>query len=304
MFKGGRRGRFSAPAAGVMRRWHHLCAAVCVLIVACSSLTFAAEPPQRVVSMNVCTDQLAMLLAAPGQLVSVSHLAIDPDSSVLVKEAADYRLNHGLAEEIFLMEPDLVLAGTFTTAATVSMLERLGFRIERFALETSFDDVRQNILRMGTLLSQEDQAIEMVETLDEGLRQLEASAIPGLTAASYASNSYTTGIGSLSAAVIEAAGLTNLGSKLGIYGGGRLPLETLIVAMPDILTNDTPIYDAPALSQENFIHPAYKALLEQAQSASVPSANWICGGPFNLAAAKILQDAARAVEKTTKHADR
>lgn len=302
MPEGGRPDRFSTPAADFMQRWRYLCAAVSVFMFAIPSMSFAAGPPQRVVSINVCTDQLAMLLAAPGQLVSVSHLAVDPDSSVMAKEAAGYRLNHGLAEEVFLMEPDLVVAGTFTTAATVSMLERLGFRIERFPLETSFDDVRQNILRMGTLLGQEDRAILMVATLDEGLRQLEATAISGLMAASYASGSYTTGIGSLSAAVIEAAGLTNLGSKLGIYGGGRLALETLIVAMPDILTSDTPIYDAPALSQENFVHPAYKALLERTQTASVPSPNWICGGPFNLAAAQILQDAARAVEAKTKHA--
>ena len=36
-----------------------------------------AEQPQRVVSMNLCTDQLAMLIARPGQLHSVSHLASD-----------------------------------------------------------------------------------------------------------------------------------------------------------------------------------------------------------------------------------
>ena len=38
----------------------------------------AAQPPQRVVSMNLCTDQLAMMLAGPGQLISVSHLGHDP----------------------------------------------------------------------------------------------------------------------------------------------------------------------------------------------------------------------------------
>lgn len=294
MLKSGSQRLCQALAAGVVRRLFYLGAAALALSLATSSSTLARELPHRVVSINVCTDQLAMLLAAPGQLVSVSHLAADPDSSVLVEEAASYRLNHGLAEEVFLMEPDLVLAGTFTTAATVSMLERLGFRIERFALETSFDDVRDNILRMGMLLGQQERAKEMVADLDDGLRQLAERAVPGLTAASYASNSYTTGQGSLSAAVIEAAGLTNLGSKLGIQGGGRLALEVLVLAMPEILTSDTPVYDAPALSQENFVHPAYKALLERAKTASVPSPNWICGGPFNLAAAAILQDAARA----------
>lgn len=282
-----------APAGTGGRLWRRLCAVTLAMILAAPAL--ADEPPRRVVSMNVCTDQLAMLLAGPGQLLSVSFLATDPGSSALAAKAADYQLNHGLAEEVSLMEPDLVVAGTYSTSVAVSMLQRLGFRVERFAPETSFDDVRENILRMGTLLGQEARADEMVASLDEGLRKLAASAIAELTVATYASNSYTTGKGSLSEAVIEAAGLTNLGSKLGIQGAGRLPLEVLALALPQIITSDTPVYEAPALAQENFVHPAYRAVLEHARQASVPSANWICGGPFNLVAANILQEAARVV---------
>lgn len=87
-----------------------------------------AEPPQRVLSMNLCTDQLAMLLAAPGQLISVSYLAQDPRASVMAEEAMTYDVNHGLAEEIFLLQPDLVLAGSFTTPATTALLRRLASR--------------------------------------------------------------------------------------------------------------------------------------------------------------------------------
>lgn len=276
--------------------WRGLIAAVALpLAVAASAQERVEAPPARVVSMNVCTDQLAMLLAAPGQLVSISHIAADPGSSALAAEAADYRLNHGLAEEIFLMKPDLVLTGTFSTTATASMLQRLGVRVERFAPDTSFEDVRHKIERMGALLGQQARAEEMVTTLEAGLAALAASKLPDLTVATYASNSYTTGRNSLSEAVIEAVGLTNLGSTLGIQGAGRLPLEVLVLSRPDIVTNDTPIYGAPALAQENFVHPAYRALLERAVTASVPSANWICGGPYNLAAAAILHEAARAV---------
>ena len=50
------------------------------------------RPPARVVSINLCTDQLALLLAAPGQLLSVSWLSQDPQSSMLAAAAA--RLSH------------------------------------------------------------------------------------------------------------------------------------------------------------------------------------------------------------------
>ncbi|MEL6267927.1 MAG: ABC transporter substrate-binding protein, partial [Pseudomonadota bacterium] len=63
-------------------------AAVIMLLGAAS--TAAAQPPARVVSMNLCTDQLAMLIASPGQLVSVSYLARDPASSAMAAEAQGY----------------------------------------------------------------------------------------------------------------------------------------------------------------------------------------------------------------------
>ena len=75
-----------------------------------------SAPPQHVVSMNLCTDQLAMLLAAPGQLVSVSHVARDPRASALADQAMAYPVNHGDAEEIYLAKPDLVLAAASSRA--------------------------------------------------------------------------------------------------------------------------------------------------------------------------------------------
>ena len=70
-----------------------------------------AHQPRRVVSINLCTDQLAMMMAGPGQLVSVSHLAGDPTYSTMPEAAAAYPANRGLAEEVYLLKPDLVLAG-------------------------------------------------------------------------------------------------------------------------------------------------------------------------------------------------
>src|SRR5690606_17107712 len=151
----------------------------------------------RVVSMNVCTDQLAMLIAGPGQLHAVSMLARDPNSSVMAKEAQGFAVNHALAEEIFLMEPDLVLAGTFSSRATVGLLRRLGIHVEEFAPARSFDDIRDNIVRIGALLDRQERAGELVAELDAGLAALSAAPASGRSIALYDANSYTTGTGTL-----------------------------------------------------------------------------------------------------------
>lgn len=253
----------------------------------------AAEPPRRVVSMNVCTDQLAMLIAAEGQLHAVSYLAGDPTASVLTEDAGRYRVNHGLAEEVFLMRPDLVLAGTFSTRATVGLLRRLGVRVEEFAPESSFDDVRANLERMGDILGRAERAAELIAELDRGLAELRADAGPERTVALYYANSYTSGAGTLADAVVRAAGLRNIADGLGLTGTVRLPLELLVLAGPDLIAGGDR-RSAPALADQNFAHPAYTALAARVQAVELPSRYTVCGAPFTLDAARLLHEAARA----------
>lgn len=252
----------------------------------------AGDQPRRVVSMNVCTDQLAMLIAGEGQLHSVSALASDPGTSVMAKQAKRYVANHALAEEIFLMEPDLVLAGTFSPRATVGLLRRLGFRVEEFAPAKSFDDVRKNITRVGELLGRRQKAAELAAELDRGLAALHQAPASGKSIALYDANSYTTGTGTLADEIFQAAGLTNIAEKLGVAGTVRLPMELLIMARPDMIAVSNRDYGAPALAQENFVHPAYRALGAEAEVVEVPVPNMICGAPFTLEAASLLHKAA------------
>lgn len=253
----------------------------------------ASDPPRRVVSMNLCTDQLAMLMAGPGQLHSVSHIASDPASSVLAAEAGRYTTNHGLAEEIFLMQPDLVLAGTFTTRATVDLLRRLGIRVAQFAPESSIEETRTNITRMGELLGQQPKAADMLADFDQRLAAYSGEDHRDLTVAMYYSNGYTSGTGTLVDAVVAKTGLTNLATKLGYAGTSQLPLEMLILAQPDLIAGATSDYATPALAQQNFQHPAFKALMRKAQGVDVPSRYTICGGPFTADAVDFFVEAAR-----------
>ena len=85
--------------------------AALVLAPALASAPALAGAPQRVVSVNLCTDQLALMLAAPGQVISVTKLAAVPRVSTMAAQAADIPANSGLAEEIYMLQPDLVVAG-------------------------------------------------------------------------------------------------------------------------------------------------------------------------------------------------
>ena len=260
----------------------------------------AASMPQRVVSMNLCTDQMAMLIAAPGQLYSVSFLAADPISSVLAPQAGRYAVNHGQAEEIFLMQPDLVLAGTYTTGATVDLLRRLGIRVEQFAPENSFDDIRASLRRMGDVLGQPQRAEELVADLDRRLAAVKVGDHAGMTAAIYYANSYTSGSGTLIDDVMTKAGLVNIATKFGFAGMERLPLELLVLSDPDLLVTADRDYSAPALAQQGFEHPAFRAQAALSGAVDLASRYTICGAPFTIEAVRLLSEGADARKASPK----
>ncbi len=261
----------------------------------------AESAPSRVVSMNLCTDQLAILLARPGQLYSVSHLAVEEQSSVLAAEAAAFRVNHGLAEEIFLMKPDLIIAGTYTTRATVSLLRRLGFRVEEFAPEASIQDIRLSLRKMGALLGQSERAEVLIAEFDKQLDAIRADGQDArLVAAPYYANNYTSGSGTLVADAIEQAGLNNLATKLGLKGTAKLPLESLVMNQPDLLITSGRWGGNVALAQEVLRHPAFMKLRAEAGDAAIPDKYWICGAPFTVEAIRLLRAASKSVEARRK----
>ncbi len=235
-----------------------------------------------------------MLIARPGQLHSVSWLAADSSVSVLARQAAGMVLNRGLAEEIFLMQPDLIIAGTYTTRATVTLLRRLGFKIEEFSPAATIDDIRTNILRMGTILGNTAKSKAMVEQLDKDLAKLASMPQHPQTLALYYANSYTSGTGTLADAVVDLSGLRNLGKELGYAGTVRLPLEVLISSQPDFVAGRERDFGGPAKAQENFQHPAYLSISAGRRGIAIESKYWVCGTPFTLQAAHRL--AAHATE--------
>lgn len=255
-----------------------------------------AAPPQRVVSMNLCTDQLAMLLAAPGQLISVSHVARDPLSSAMPDQAAAYAGNHGLAEEIMYMQPDLVLTGAYAAPATVAMLRRLGTPVTAFQPETDFDGIRANIRKMGEVLGRVPEAEAMVAAFDRDLAALRDMPSHRPSAALYYANGYTSGDHSLAGRIMDAAGLTNIAAAAGLSQGGVLSLEALVRANPDLLIRGRR-YGGASRAEDILDHPAVLALAEGAGQAAMADSDWVCGTPYVLRAVAKLRAAREALEK-------
>ena len=70
----------------------------------------AAEPPakpRRIVSLNMCTDELVLRLANPEAIASVTWLSQDPRNANMAEAARRIPANHGLVEQVLAFRPDL-----------------------------------------------------------------------------------------------------------------------------------------------------------------------------------------------------
>ncbi len=249
----------------------------------------APAQPSRVVSVNLCTDQLAAIVA-PDALISVSRLADDPRAAAMHGALAGYPRNSGAAEEVFLLRPDLVLAGTWSPSASAGMLERLGVPVARFAPETSLADVAANLRRMGAVLGRAEAGAAAAARFEADLAALASPPGEGAPlAALWHANGYTLGAGTLSADMLAAAGLRNLAAELGMDAGGRLPLEALVMGAPEVIVSGAP-YPGASEAEAVTAHPALRGAPARLSSG----ADWVCGLPSVLRAVGALADARRA----------
>ncbi len=263
-----------------------LAAALAIFVVGAAH----ADVPKRVVSMNLCTDQLAMMLAAPGQLVSVSRIAADPLSSAMSDEAQDYPLNNGRAEEIYALDPDLVLAGNYSDPLAISMLRNLGIKVMQFDIADELADIPAQVRLMGQALGRTGESEKLADEFETAIKALKAPDTDRPTAAFFYANGYSLGAGTLSNDIITHVGFTNLAERIGRAGGGRLSLEELLLHRPDVLIT-APRYAGASLSEAVMAHPAL-ADIPRVDSSSA----WICGTPLVLGA---VSDMVRARQQIT-----
>jgi len=253
----------------------------------------AAAAPRRVVSLNLCADQLLVLLAERERIASLSFLAADPVVSAMAAAATGLPVNHGLVEEVLPLEPDLVLAGAYTARSAVALLRRLGYRVVVLAPATTLDGIRANLRTVAAALDERERGEALLAAFEQALGPPPRAA-PGEApvAALYVANGYSPGRGTPADALVRRAGLRNLAAERGLTGLAPLPVETLLMARPDLLVIGRS-YRGPALADAPLRHPALAKAFAGRATVHIPDRLWSCGTPLVAEAVRRLR-AARA----------
>lgn len=259
--------------------WRLAC--VC-LIGFISAASPAIAAPARVVSINLCSDIIALGLAAPGQVKSVFRVSADPEDSPVADLAGSLPLNNATAEEILSLKPDLVLAHAYSSPFTLALLARAHVPVVQVSDGASFDEVRANVRLVAAALGREAAGEAMVARFDASL----AAAARPMTSDAPRAVIYQDLGGAAAANTILGALLTHTGFENVITAsssGGfvNLSIEELIGTRPDFVAVGIYRPLEPSLAHEVLSHPALKAYVAaHARSIDLPAKLWTCGTPY------------------------
>jgi iron complex transport system substrate-binding protein len=250
------------------------------LLLAPAAPSRAAGAPTRVVSLNMCTDELVLRLADRTHVASITWLSRDRKAANVADLAAGVPVNHGLAEEIIPLNPDLVVAGIYTTRTAVAMLKQMRFAVIEFGVPRNLADVRVQIRDMARLLNETARGERIVADMDRRLEAVEAKPPKRRpTALVFNPNGFTVGAGTLVDDIITHAGLDNIGARMKLGNYSQVPLEVVVRSEVDVLIVSASRDGPPSLATEVLNHPVLAKLEPRTRIIVLPSRLWSCGGP-------------------------
>lgn len=229
----------------------------------------AAAAPQRVASLNLCSDELALRLAAPGQLISVSRLGADPNESTLADRAKGLATNTGRVTDIITLAPDLVLTSRGDPSAA-AVAQRLGIATVELSEPQTLADVRANIRRVAVALGRRAAGEALVTEMDAALVPT-ARLRPALMVSG---GGLTIAPDGLAAHWLAFAGLAQQRVPR-----GQLNLEQLLANPPQILLLTRYRSQQVSTNQRWLQHPAFAALPASTRRITTDGRAWTCLGP-------------------------
>jgi iron complex transport system substrate-binding protein len=256
-----------------------------------------APPPARprVVSINLCTDQLLLALADPEQILGLSPFVHDRTRS-WVRDAADrFPVLSGSAEEVLAAKPDLVLAGRYTRRATRELLKAHGLRVVEFEAASSIPQVLAQISEAGRLLGHPDRAAAKVAEIDAAVaRARTAARTRPVSVLPLQRRGWISGRDTLMTSFLETVGLRNAGASLGAQGR-LLTLEAIVELQADLLLVSRSETRAEDQGSAMLHHPALTERYPPNKRLTLPEQMTVCGGPEIASALDRLADEIRRV---------
>lgn len=240
-----------------------------------------SQPLPSIVSTHLCADQLALSLAAPEQILSVSYKSQDPQRSSYAEQAQIYPGNRGSSEEIIQLKPDLVLASRrWRNHPQQNQFDALGIRVVVVPISNSWQDIFTHTQWLADLMGRSHRGRELIEEVRQRLRAIQHSELSQTPVEQsilfLRPNGGTAGSSTYIDMLIEAMNFKNHASEMRLEGWGQLPLEKIIMTPPDYFLLSGYVRDSAYAKSQLSRHPLLQKLFENNPILSIPSDHGSC----------------------------
>ena len=250
--------------------------------------------PQRIMSLNVCTDLLLLELAPHARIASVSFLAPEAADALFPGAAAGIALNHRAAEDIVNVKPDLILDSGLAPPMVKRIARRMGVPVVEVKNADSFADIRDVLRQVGAAVGEPARAEALIAQMDATLADLAAhQPARRLRVVAWSGGSAVPGKGSLTDAIITAAGAVNIAAQPGA-AESTFGVEELLAAAPDALLYGGATLGRPSLLNDQGQHRVVRQLYAGRRIA-YNDITHTCGVPQSADSARDLRRALGAL---------
>ena len=249
------------------------------LIWCMTASALAGEAPQRVVSANLCSDQLLMSLADQKQIASLSPLARDVSISYLADRAHTFASNRASGEDLLRSDADLVLIGQYDNRYTRSILEMRNIRMVTLEPWSTLAAGRAQITTVAQALGHADRGTELLGQIDRALLRIpriDADRAPSFLTLHRRGFVYHAGLAN---EVLAAAGMRDAAPDFGLGAYGFVSLEALVQKRPDFLVVGDEVAEPEDNGQAFLVHPTLLQLWPPEKRIFLAGRLTICGGP-------------------------
>jgi iron complex transport system substrate-binding protein len=233
-------------------------------------LTVVSLATLKVASLNLCTDEYLLALAAPAQIVSVTHLAHQPQETSLWRQARRYPINDGSLLSVAGYRPDLVVTMGGGARDRARIARRLGIRILDLPYPQRLGDVERGIATLAQALGRRAAGRAWLARID-ALKRSQPRRLPDTI--------WLGGGGrSVQATGLAADWMRLAGFRQRPLHGDRVSLEQLLVRPPAILLRSDYRRGQYSGEQRWLMHPLAKGT-RRSRSVATDGRAWTCMGP-------------------------
>lgn len=268
-----------------------------IFLGACEHNTQNAPEKPRIMSSNACADQLALELANPSSITSITSYTKDASSSMYADIAKKYPTNSDTPEEVLRDMPNILLTSEmFGNKASIDAAKSIGTKIYYFNVPKNIIDAQKMVTQAGVAFNRPKEAQALNDKISKATEEVK---LPKIRALIYFQHGYSAGKDTLIDDIMTKEGFINAAPEFGVKNWGQINIEELVAHPPDvfIIAEDN---QKGSVTEKTLHHPALYNKNLNIKYAVFPNQYGYCGGAVIPKLALYLKNIRNDYERSKK----